>query len=89
MNFSKNRFAAMDQNDDKALSREDGRIARERQIAMLRPAIEKLLMHLGLPHQRPQLTPARAPPQTTFDCDESAEDDCQVYENDEPIIQVD
>lgn len=52
-------------------------------------AIAKFLDHLGLPSKKPQLTPARAPPQAAFECDDSAEDDGHLLEENEPTIQYD
>ena len=31
------------------------------------PLVEKILAHLGLPTERPVISPARAPPQPDFD----------------------
>ena len=33
------------------------------------PLVEKILKHLGLPSERPVISPARSPPQLDFDDD--------------------
>jgi hypothetical protein len=49
---------------------------RMRLIALIKdkPVIDKILRHLGLPTDLPQLSPARAPPQTDFFFDDVTDD---------------